>query len=140
MSMTTDDNEEQVLGVLRRCDVCDEKTLHVDGVCQDHKIVRRRKRATKTPMTPSGMSRREKVAAERAADAKSGGGLRRLITLLVFGGLIWLMGATHVLHGDRTGVAFCWKEGWRLGDTFVNTDEIAKTNKRVLDALARCEY
>ncbi len=40
-----EDDEEQVIGLLVRCEVCGEKTLHVDGVCQDHKIVRRRNQA-----------------------------------------------------------------------------------------------
>ena len=144
----TDDNEEQVIGRLLRCEVCGEKTLHVDGVCQDHKIVRRRKK-------PAGVlgaleSRREKLAAERAADeaaaaAKrargSGGRVRNVVAVIVVGGLIWLMGATHVLHGDK-GIAFCWKAGWSLSDTFVDTDKLVSEPppKKVFDALAACAY
>lgn len=138
----TGDDEEQVIGLLVRCEVCGEKTLHVDGVCQDHRIVRRRKK-------PVGAleSRRAKIAAERAADAaaaaaRSGRGFRRVVMLVVFGGLIWLMGATHVLHGDKSGVAFCWKAGWSLADTFVDTDKLATEPppRKVFDALAACAY
>lgn len=141
----TEDDEEQVIGLLVRCEVCGEKTLHVDGVCQDHKIVRRRKQAVQ----PVGVleSRRDKIAAERAADvaaaaARSGRGLRRVVMLVVAGGLIWLMGATHVLHGDRSGVAFCWKAGWSLTDTLVDTDKLATEPppRKVFEALAACAY
>lgn len=141
------DDEEQVLGVLERCDVCESKTLHVDGVCQEHKIVRRRKRpapVSDSPLAGAIQSRREGIAAERRADAeaaakRSGGGVRNLVMLLVVGGLIWLMGATHVLHGDKSGIAFCWKAGWSLSDTLVDTDKPV-TEQRVIDALAGCAY
>ncbi len=141
----TEDDEEQVIGLLVRCEVCGDKTLHVDGVCQDHKIVRRRKQ----PVGPVGAleSRRAKIAAEKAADeevaaARSGRGFRRVVMVVVLGGLIWLMGATHVLHGDRSGVAFCWKSGWSLADTFVDTDKLASEPppRKVFDALAVCAY
>lgn len=144
--MTTDD-EEQVIGRLERCDVCGEKTLHVDGVCQDHKVVRRRKK-------PAGVigaleSRREKIAAERAADEAAaaakrakGGGFRRVVALIMVGGLIWLLGATHVLHGSKSGIAFCWKSGWSLADTLVDTDKLVTDPppQKVFDALAACAY
>lgn len=140
-----EDDEEQVIGVLVRCEVCGEKTLHVDGVCQDHKIVRRRKQAVQPVKVLE--SRRDKIAAERAADvaaaaARSGRGLRRVVMLVVAGGLIWLMGATHVLHGDRSGVAFCWKAGWSLTDTLVDTDKLATEPppRKVFEALAACAY
>lgn len=140
-----EDDEEQVLGVLARCDVCGSKTLHVDGVCQDHKIVRRRKKPApiSSPIAGAFESRRAGIAAERRADAEANanrsGGLRNLVMLLVFGGLIWLMGATHVLHGDRSGIAFCWKASWSLGDTLVDTDKPV-TDQKVADALAACDY
>lgn len=142
----TEDDEEQVIGVLARCETCDEKTLHVDGVCQDHKIVRRRRKR------PEGVvgaleSRRAGIAAERAADeakrrARRSGGVRNVVMFVVAGGLIWLLGATHVLHGDASGIAFCWKSGWSLSDTLVDTDKLASEPppKKVLDALAACEY
>jgi hypothetical protein len=143
-----EDDEEQVIGVLSRCEVCGEKTLHVDGVCQDHKIVRRRKKTPKpvdAPPVGALETRRAKLAAERAADeaakaARAGrGGFRRLVMLLVLGGLIWLMGATHILHGDKSGIAFCWKSSWSLADTLVDTDKPV-TERKVIDALAACAY
>lgn len=135
-----EDDEAQVIGLLVRCEVCGEKTLHVDGVCQDHKIVRRRKKPVPVEVLES---RRAKIAAERAADAEAAaarpGRFRRVVMLAVFGGLIWLMGATHVLHGDKSGVAFCWKSGWSLTDTLVDTDTLV-TEPKVIDALAACAY
>lgn len=140
------DDEEQVLGVLVRCEVCGEKTLHVDGVCQDHKIVRRRRKPAPAFVEPIGAleSRRAKLAAEKAADeaaaaARSGGGLRRVFALVLIGGLIWLMGETHVLHGGKSGIAFCWKSGWSLSDTLVDTDKPV-TEPKVIEALAACAY
>ena len=143
-----EDDEEQVIGLLVRCEVCGEKTLHVDGVCQDHKIVRRRKQAVAERGVVGALeSRRAKLAAEKAADAeaaaaRSGRGVRRVVMLVVLGGLIWLMGATHVLHGDHSGVAFCWKSGWSLADTVVDTDKLATEPppKKVFEALAACAY
>lgn len=139
------DDEEQVLGLLVRCEVCGEKTLHVDGVCQDHKVVRRRRKPA-ADLAPVGAleSRRAKLAAERAADekaaaARSGGKVRRVVAFLVLGGLIWLMGATHVLHGDKSGIAFCWKSDWSLSDTLVDTDKPV-TEPKVIAALAACAY
>lgn len=136
----TEDDEEQVIGLFVRCEVCGEKTVHVDGVCQDHKIVRRRRKPV-----AALESRSAKIAAERAADAaaaRSGRGIRRVVMVVVFGGLIWLMGATHVLHGDRSGIAFCWKSGWSLTDTLVDTDKLATDPppQKVFDALAACAY
>ncbi len=144
----TEDDEEQVIGLLVRCEVCDEKTLHVDGVCQDHKIVRRRRKPEQALEKPEGAleSRRAKIAAERAADAAAAaarpGRLRRVVMLVVLAGLIWLMGATHILHGDKSGIAFCWKSGWSLTDTLVDTDKLATEPppRKVIDALAACAY
>lgn len=42
----------------------------------------------------------------------------------------------------RAELAFCWKSGWSLSDTLVDTDKLASEPppKKVLDALAACEY
>lgn len=101
-------DDEVVLGVLKRCEVCDEKTLHVDGVCQDHRVVRRKKRA---------------VAAPRPVARRPRSRWKRSLALLLLGALlIGVMGATHVTYGDRSGIHVCWKDGWSLQNTFVNSD------------------
>lgn len=51
------DDGEQVVGVMKRCDVCDDKTLHVDGVCREHEVVRRKKRVRSEP-EPKQIGRR----------------------------------------------------------------------------------
>jgi hypothetical protein len=139
------EEEEQVLGVLKRCPVCDEKTLHVGGVCQDHKVVRRKKQRAAGQAVASAAPARRRAPAPAPAPAppppKKRGYLGRFVSLLVLGGLIYLFGALHVVHGDASGLRVCWKDGWSLADTIVNSDDVAAKkpfDKKVLSALATC--
>src|SRR4051812_10680954 len=57
------EDEEQVVGVLQLCEVCEDKTLHVEGVCTEHRIVRRRRKRRLVPRPepePAPLPRRNK--------------------------------------------------------------------------------
>ena len=45
-----DEDEEQVVGAMAWCETCGEQTVHVDGECRDHKVVRRKKPRPKRPL------------------------------------------------------------------------------------------
>ncbi len=119
-------DDEEVVGILKRCPTCEEKTVHVDGVCQSHRVVRRRK--SEVPTT-TGMSDATKFR------------IKVGVAAVVSVGLVLLFGAVHVCHGDRSGMHLCWKDGWTLEDTFVNLDDVydnKPTTWKVLGALGKC--
>lgn len=124
--------EEQVVGVLKRCPVCDEKTLHKDGVCQEHKVIRRKKRKPAPPRAAAPPPPPPPVAPPQSRI------FGRLVSLIVLGGLVYLFGAVHVLHGDRTGLRVCWKDGWTLSHTLIDSDD-KTADKATLATIARCE-
>ena len=60
--------------------------------------------------------------------------------------LVGVMGFTHVVHGGGVGLKICAKDGWALGDTFVDLDDyigkplLANIDKaKVLRAMFACE-
>ncbi len=126
-------DEEEVVGVLKRCAICEARTVHVDGVCRSHRVIRRRK-ARPRAAAP--------VAPPPAPPPKRTSWVRRVISVLVIGALVYGFGAVHVVHGDHTGLRACWKTGWTFADTLVDSDAVAAhqvTNRAVLDALAKCD-
>lgn len=65
--------------------------------------------------------------------------MKRLILAVAAALLVWLYGAIHVVHGEKVGLATCWKVGWSLGDTFVDLDQVKDSSSpKVLDALDHC--
>ena len=122
--------DEEVLGVLKRCEICEEKTLHVDGVCQSHRIVRRKRTRPKAPPpAPPPPPPRSRLGF-------------RIVTILIALALIGVFGAVHVLHGS-SGYHVCWKDGWTFANTIVDLDEV-KAKKpippKVLHAIEQCGY
>src|SRR5258705_7212668 len=109
--------EEQIVGVLKRCSICEEKTLHVEGVCQSHKILRtvRTSPARATPAT------RATRAPSKPARKRP---WRTWISMVLVVALVVLLGAVHIVHGGNSGLHLCWKDGWTLGDTFVDLEDI----------------
>ncbi|NVB79957.1 MAG: hypothetical protein HOV81_16295 [Kofleriaceae bacterium] len=66
-------------------------------------------------------------------------------TLVLVAVLIVVAGFTHVVYGGGVGVTVCQKDGWSLGDTFVDLDDyigkplISQLDKaKVLRAMFAC--
>ncbi len=69
----------------------------------------------------------------------------RVFTLIVGGLLLLITGFTHVVYGGNVGITVCAKDGWSLGDTFVDLDDfigkplLANLDRaRVLRAMFSC--
>jgi len=72
-----------------------------------------------------------------------------VVTVAALAALGLVAGAVHVVRGARVklwpGVTVCRKEGWILGDTYINLDELVGQRDRVdelddytIDALCNC--
>ena len=130
-----DEETEQVIGVIEYCSVCDERTVHVDGVCRDHKVVRRRKQVVASAANDIPVRTRKRKPAP-----KSGGG-GRVLGFLLLGAAIVGMGEVHIVRGTG-GTHVCRKDGFSLSNTLVNIDELraAKTpNVALLRTLDKCQ-
>ncbi|MEO8846927.1 MAG: hypothetical protein ABI591_04615 [Kofleriaceae bacterium] len=154
----------QVVGVLKWCEACGEKTVHVDGVCRDHKVVRRRKPSVVTAeliSNPVGTARsvvearRTGLAAEAAAErarraqrttrkakGSRGGKVRYWLSLIFVAGIVIAAGFFHVVYGGGISVHICAKHGWSLADTLVDLDDYrpstARDHTKVGAALVAC--
>ncbi|CAN5913376.1 hypothetical protein BH11MYX2_BH11MYX2_09550 [soil metagenome] len=121
------DEEEQVVGVVKFCDICGEKTVHVDGVCRDHKIVRRRKQAVadvadddEAVAAPAPRPRPSPTAPKKKKRKKKNR-IARVFAFLVLVALLVGMGMFHVVYGG-SGIELCRKAGFSFTKTFVNID------------------
>ena len=118
------DDEEQVVGVLKLCPVCGEKTVHVDGVCRDHKVIRRRKvgppaaTATATATATTSRPRAKQPPPKRKATSR----LRYLVGGVLIAAVVGGAGFFHVVHGRDIRIHLCAKYGWSLADTVVDLD------------------
>lgn len=154
------EEEEQVVGVVQYCDVCEERTVHVDGVCRDHKVVRRRRAVAalsdEPDQAPRAARRSAPTAAARSApraeggvplrkrkrkpEPKSGSG-SRILGFLLLGAAVFGMGEVHIVRG-KDGTHLCRKDGWSLSHTLVNIDELraSKTpDAALLRAIDKCQ-
>lgn len=85
------------------------------------------------------------VAPTYDSTMKSGSPLRtELAVAAVILGLVVVSGFVHLVHGGGAGVKFCAKNGWALGDTFVDLDDYGERlvskidNAKVLEAIYEC--
>lgn len=108
--------EEQVVGVMKQCGVCEGKTLHVDGVCREHRgIARVSAVPPPLPTTPT---------VGTTGIVREGRHIKvPILTVLLLGVLVAVVGDVHVVHGGGAGLHVCQKDGWSLGDTFVDLDD-----------------
>jgi hypothetical protein len=157
--------DEQVVGVLKWCEACGEKTVHVNGVCRDHRVVRRRKqplgaRAAAILANPTAAMRsavedrraglaaeaaqekaRKKAKAKRAAERRNK--VRTVVGLVVVAAVVVAIGFMHVVHGTNLSIHVCAKYGWSLSDTIVDVDDYpagpTRHDTRVGVALDQCK-
>ncbi len=115
-----DGDEEQVVGVLKLCPVCGEKTVHVNGVCRDHKVIRRRKvaMAPTAPPAATPRPRSKQPPPKRKPTSK----LRYIVGGALIAAFVVGAGFFHVVHGSSIRIHLCAKYGWSLADTLVDLD------------------
>ena len=124
------DDEEEVVGVVKYCPACDEKTVHVDGVCRDHKVIRRRVArpavavADEAPVRTGPRKKKQPKPPEKST-------FGRIFTLAVLGGLIFGLGSLQIIHGAKYGTNFCRKHSWSLSKTIVDLDEYGVGGKKI---------
>src|SRR5215510_12624037 len=76
---------------------------------------------------------------------KSGSPLRtELAVAAVIVGLVLVAGFVHLVHGGGAGLKLCAKNGWTLGDIFIDRDDYGERlvskggNAQVLEAMYEC--
>jgi hypothetical protein len=136
-----EDETEQVVGVLKWCDVCGEKTVHIGGVCRDHKITRVRKKRMALVQERAVAATRAPapVAKKKKPQPKPTSRLRLAIAGILVLGFVVGIGFFHLIHGGGTGVHVCAKTGWSLSDTVVDLDEYGALSHAVRSALVECK-
>ncbi len=130
------EEDEQIIGKVAYCDVCDERTVHVDGVCRDHKVIRRRRPPVEPRLGIEPPRRRRPMPPTRTRRFGRGS----LFLLLVIGGLVATLGAIHIGHSSARGYSWCRKTSWTLKHTLIDLDRLSDDHldAAVLVALAKC--
>ncbi|HEY4179905.1 MAG TPA: hypothetical protein VGM90_23850 [Kofleriaceae bacterium] len=140
------DEEEQVVGVVKFCDVCGEKTVHVDGVCRDHKVVRRRKakaveEVDEAPAEQPAPRPAPTAPRKKKKKKKTFGRIKTFFALVFVGALIAGMGFIHIAYGGSSAIKVCRKDGWSLKHSLVSVhDEMTaqKPDLELLKTLSAC--
>ncbi len=130
-----DDEDEQIIGKVAFCGVCDERTVHVDGVCRDHKVIRRRRPPAEARADGAPTPRRRPVPPPTRRYNRGS-----LVLLLVIGCIVATLGAIHIVHSSTLGYAWCRKASWTLNHTLIDLDHLADDHldPTVLVALSKC--
>ncbi|HEY4055799.1 MAG TPA: hypothetical protein VGM39_04295 [Kofleriaceae bacterium] len=131
-----DEEEEQVVGVVKLCDVCGEKTVFVNGVCRDHKVVRRKKQVAAPveeveeapPPRPAPVVRKKK---KKKKQSRFG----QIFAILFLAALVAGMGFIHIAYGGYHAVRVCKKHGWTLKNTLVSVHDEMNAKKPDLELL-----